>query len=200
MMWMMELCLCPQSGPGNVSCSESLLRGDRLMVVNQLNTSLEELWTNSACDSKSSNWKWFSERHTYVFLRFCLCLFVWPSDSHTFDHRGQSAGSRSFERAVGTPDGAEVTHTHTHVTLIGLTLSTNHSSLWLSKIFEIVCQWFIFIADCSRKYRFHLEVRCLVYKMSDKSENNVELYMPNAQRCFPKALLFVPIANIFSSL
>ncbi|XP_030262193.1 osteopetrosis-associated transmembrane protein 1 [Sparus aurata] len=40
-----------ESGPGNVSCSESLLRGDRLMVVNQLNTSLEELWTSSACDN-----------------------------------------------------------------------------------------------------------------------------------------------------
>ncbi|XP_073348905.1 osteopetrosis-associated transmembrane protein 1 [Pagrus major] len=40
-----------ETGPGNVSCGESLLRGDRLMVVNQLYINLKELWDNSNCDN-----------------------------------------------------------------------------------------------------------------------------------------------------
>lgn len=141
---MMELCLCPQSGPGNVSCSESLLRGDRLMVVNQLNTSLEELWTNSACDSKSSNWKWFSERDTfcmYCWDSVCALLFDLLTPTHlTTEVRVQGQARATFIRAGSGHAGRCRGHTHTHVTLIlnGLTLSTNHSSLGLSKIVEIV--------------------------------------------------------------
>ncbi|XP_068198814.1 osteopetrosis-associated transmembrane protein 1 [Antennarius striatus] len=36
-------------GPGNESCSDSLLRSDRLMLVEVLFSNLEELWSKSAC-------------------------------------------------------------------------------------------------------------------------------------------------------
>ncbi|XP_019952983.1 osteopetrosis-associated transmembrane protein 1 [Paralichthys olivaceus] len=38
-----------QMGPGNVSCSESLLRSDRLMLVYLLYSNLEDLWGISNC-------------------------------------------------------------------------------------------------------------------------------------------------------
>ncbi|KAM9840041.1 osteopetrosis-associated transmembrane protein 1 isoform 2-T2 [Aulostomus maculatus] len=38
-------------GPSNESCRDSLLRSDRLMLLHVLNTTLDELWTNSACDN-----------------------------------------------------------------------------------------------------------------------------------------------------
>ncbi|KAM3602453.1 uncharacterized protein V6R79_004457 [Siganus canaliculatus] len=40
-----------QMGPGNVSCRDSLLRSDRLMLVFLLYTNLENLWKLSACDN-----------------------------------------------------------------------------------------------------------------------------------------------------
>uniref|UniRef100_A0A3Q1ET04 Osteoclastogenesis associated transmembrane protein 1 n=1 Tax=Acanthochromis polyacanthus TaxID=80966 RepID=A0A3Q1ET04_9TELE len=39
-----------QMGPGNVSCRDSLLRSDRLMLVYQLYSNLEDLWEKSNCD------------------------------------------------------------------------------------------------------------------------------------------------------
>ncbi|XP_072218266.1 osteopetrosis-associated transmembrane protein 1 isoform X2 [Leuresthes tenuis] len=36
-------------GPGNVSCRDSLLRSDRLMLVFQLYSNLNDLWQQSAC-------------------------------------------------------------------------------------------------------------------------------------------------------
>uniref|UniRef100_A0A4W5REC0 Osteoclastogenesis associated transmembrane protein 1 n=1 Tax=Hucho hucho TaxID=62062 RepID=A0A4W5REC0_9TELE len=41
------LCVCIQMGPGNVSCRDSLLRSDRLMLYNNL----EDIWTGSECKS-----------------------------------------------------------------------------------------------------------------------------------------------------
>ncbi|XP_008297462.1 osteopetrosis-associated transmembrane protein 1 [Stegastes partitus] len=38
-----------QMGPGNVSCRDSLLRSDRLMLVFQLYSNLDDLWTRSLC-------------------------------------------------------------------------------------------------------------------------------------------------------
>ncbi|KAM4522122.1 osteopetrosis-associated transmembrane protein 1 [Odontesthes bonariensis] len=38
-----------QMGPGNVSCRDSLLRSDRLMLVYQLYNNLEDLWQQSNC-------------------------------------------------------------------------------------------------------------------------------------------------------
>ncbi|XP_072218265.1 osteopetrosis-associated transmembrane protein 1 isoform X1 [Leuresthes tenuis] len=38
-----------QMGPGNVSCRDSLLRSDRLMLVFQLYSNLNDLWQQSAC-------------------------------------------------------------------------------------------------------------------------------------------------------
>lgn len=38
-------------GPGNVSCKDSLLRSDRLMVVYLLFSNLEDLWFKSNCDN-----------------------------------------------------------------------------------------------------------------------------------------------------
>ncbi|XP_013865460.1 osteopetrosis-associated transmembrane protein 1 [Austrofundulus limnaeus] len=40
-----------QMGPGNVSCRDSLLRSDRLMLVYQLFSSLQHIWEHSACSS-----------------------------------------------------------------------------------------------------------------------------------------------------
>ncbi|XP_061742488.1 osteopetrosis-associated transmembrane protein 1 isoform X2 [Nerophis ophidion] len=37
-------------GPGNESCRDSLLRGDRLMLVYLLFNNLKDLWSKSACD------------------------------------------------------------------------------------------------------------------------------------------------------
>ncbi|XP_044025668.1 osteopetrosis-associated transmembrane protein 1 [Siniperca chuatsi] len=37
-------------GPGNVSCRDSLLRSDRLMLVYQLYSNLKDLWRKSDCD------------------------------------------------------------------------------------------------------------------------------------------------------
>ncbi|XP_062323850.1 osteopetrosis-associated transmembrane protein 1 isoform X4 [Osmerus eperlanus] len=37
-------------GPGNVSCRDSLLRSDRLMLIYLLYDNLEEIWTTSGCD------------------------------------------------------------------------------------------------------------------------------------------------------
>ncbi|XP_062323849.1 osteopetrosis-associated transmembrane protein 1 isoform X3 [Osmerus eperlanus] len=39
-----------QMGPGNVSCRDSLLRSDRLMLIYLLYDNLEEIWTTSGCD------------------------------------------------------------------------------------------------------------------------------------------------------
>lgn len=39
-----------QMGPGNVSCSYSLLHSDRLMLVYLLYSNLEDIWTKSDCD------------------------------------------------------------------------------------------------------------------------------------------------------
>ncbi|XP_061742486.1 osteopetrosis-associated transmembrane protein 1 isoform X1 [Nerophis ophidion] len=39
-----------QMGPGNESCRDSLLRGDRLMLVYLLFNNLKDLWSKSACD------------------------------------------------------------------------------------------------------------------------------------------------------
>uniref|UniRef100_A0A3Q3LBW0 Osteoclastogenesis associated transmembrane protein 1 n=2 Tax=Mastacembelus armatus TaxID=205130 RepID=A0A3Q3LBW0_9TELE len=39
-----------QMGPGNVSCRDSLLRSDRVMVVYQLYSNLEDLWSKSDCN------------------------------------------------------------------------------------------------------------------------------------------------------
>uniref|UniRef100_A0A3Q3X3K7 Uncharacterized protein n=1 Tax=Mola mola TaxID=94237 RepID=A0A3Q3X3K7_MOLML len=39
-----------QMGPGNVSCKDSLLRSDRLMLVYVLYSNLEDLWSRSDCD------------------------------------------------------------------------------------------------------------------------------------------------------
>lgn len=39
-----------QMGPGNVSCSRSLLRSDRLMVVYVLYSNMKDLWANANCD------------------------------------------------------------------------------------------------------------------------------------------------------
>lgn len=44
-----------QVGPGNVSCKDSLLRSDRLMVVYLLYSSLEDLWGKSNCDNCITN-------------------------------------------------------------------------------------------------------------------------------------------------
>lgn len=46
--------VCLQMGPGNVSCKDSLLRSDRLMLVYVLYNNLEDLWKKSDCESKSS--------------------------------------------------------------------------------------------------------------------------------------------------
>ncbi|XP_074471461.1 osteopetrosis-associated transmembrane protein 1 [Sebastes fasciatus] len=40
-----------QMGPGNVSCRDSLLRSDRLMLVYLLYVNLEGIWKKSACDN-----------------------------------------------------------------------------------------------------------------------------------------------------
>ncbi|XP_024257141.1 osteopetrosis-associated transmembrane protein 1 isoform X2 [Oncorhynchus tshawytscha] len=40
-----------QMGPGNVSCRDSLLRSDRLMLVFLLYNNLEDIWTGSECNS-----------------------------------------------------------------------------------------------------------------------------------------------------
>ncbi|CAK6961864.1 osteopetrosis-associated transmembrane protein 1 [Scomber scombrus] len=40
-----------QMGPGNVSCRDSLLRSDRLMLVFQLYSNLEDLWSRSNCNN-----------------------------------------------------------------------------------------------------------------------------------------------------
>lgn len=40
-----------QVGPGNVSCKDSLLRSDRLMLVYQLYSNLKDLWDKSNCDN-----------------------------------------------------------------------------------------------------------------------------------------------------
>lgn len=48
------VCVCLQMGPGNVSCKDSLLRSDRLMLVYVLYSNLEDLWSRSDCDSKTS--------------------------------------------------------------------------------------------------------------------------------------------------
>ncbi|CAB1343248.1 unnamed protein product [Coregonus sp. 'balchen'] len=40
-----------QMGPGNVSCRDSLLRSDRLMLVFLLYNNLEDIWTSSECNS-----------------------------------------------------------------------------------------------------------------------------------------------------
>lgn len=37
-------------GPGNVSCRDSLLRSDRLMLVYLLYSNLEDIWSQSACE------------------------------------------------------------------------------------------------------------------------------------------------------
>lgn len=47
--------LSPQMGPGNVTCRDSLLRSDRLMLVYQLYSNLESLWEDSNCARKSSS-------------------------------------------------------------------------------------------------------------------------------------------------
>ncbi|KAF0023602.1 hypothetical protein F2P81_024232 [Scophthalmus maximus] len=41
-----------QMGPGNVSCRDSLLRSDRLMLVFLLYSNLKGLWDKSGCDPK----------------------------------------------------------------------------------------------------------------------------------------------------
>ncbi|KAF1376683.1 hypothetical protein PFLUV_G00214030 [Perca fluviatilis] len=40
-----------QMGPGNVSCRDSLLRSDHLMLVYLLYSNMEDIWTKSACDN-----------------------------------------------------------------------------------------------------------------------------------------------------
>ncbi|KAM3861075.1 osteopetrosis-associated transmembrane protein 1 [Diretmus argenteus] len=40
-----------QVGPGNVSCRDSLLRSDRLMVVYLLHSNLNDIWTESGCEN-----------------------------------------------------------------------------------------------------------------------------------------------------
>ncbi|KAF7646354.1 hypothetical protein LDENG_00188950 [Lucifuga dentata] len=40
-----------QTGPDNVSCRDSLLRSDRLMLVYQLYTNLDVIWTSSECNN-----------------------------------------------------------------------------------------------------------------------------------------------------
>lgn len=40
-----------QMGPGNVSCRDSLLRSDRLMLVYLLYSNLEDVWERSNCDN-----------------------------------------------------------------------------------------------------------------------------------------------------
>uniref|UniRef100_A0A8C5GVZ0 Osteoclastogenesis associated transmembrane protein 1 n=1 Tax=Gouania willdenowi TaxID=441366 RepID=A0A8C5GVZ0_GOUWI len=44
-----------QVGPGNESCRDSLLSSDRLMVVYQLYSNLQDLWTSSNCESNLTN-------------------------------------------------------------------------------------------------------------------------------------------------
>ncbi|XP_076613250.1 osteopetrosis-associated transmembrane protein 1 [Chaetodon auriga] len=39
-----------QMGPGNISCKDSLLRSDRLMLVYLLYSNLEDIWSRSDCD------------------------------------------------------------------------------------------------------------------------------------------------------
>lgn len=50
-----QMPLSPQMGPGNVTCRDSLLRSDRLMLVYQLYSNLESLWEDSNCARKSSS-------------------------------------------------------------------------------------------------------------------------------------------------
>ncbi|XP_034756425.1 osteopetrosis-associated transmembrane protein 1 [Etheostoma cragini] len=40
-----------QMGPGNVSCRDSLLRSDHLMLVYLLYSNMEDIWKKSACDN-----------------------------------------------------------------------------------------------------------------------------------------------------
>lgn len=71
-LWLKRCCVivCPQTGPGNESCKESLLHGDRLMVVDVLYNNLQDLWGESNCQSKSSQvYVWF------LFLGVYLCYF-----------------------------------------------------------------------------------------------------------------------------
>ncbi|KAG7245750.1 hypothetical protein CRUP_028810 [Coryphaenoides rupestris] len=42
-----------QMGPGNLSCRDTLLRSDRLMLIFMLYGNLRAIWTKAACDSKS---------------------------------------------------------------------------------------------------------------------------------------------------
>lgn len=46
-------CVCLQANSGNVSCRDSLLRSDRLMLINSLFINLKDLWTKADCESKS---------------------------------------------------------------------------------------------------------------------------------------------------
>lgn len=69
--------MCLQMGPNNVSCKESLLRSDRLVLVYLLYSNLEDIWSKSDCDSKSSpGILRVSELDIFELLGFYLCEFV----------------------------------------------------------------------------------------------------------------------------
>lgn len=69
--------VCLQVGPSNVSCKESLLRSDRLMLVYLLYSNQEDIWRKSDCDSKySPGILRVSELDIFELLGFYLCELV----------------------------------------------------------------------------------------------------------------------------
>ncbi|XP_035534725.1 osteopetrosis-associated transmembrane protein 1 [Morone saxatilis] len=57
-----------QEGPGNVSCRDSLLRSDRLMLVYLMYSNLMGIWTKSACDNCITNGGQSLNNDTLFFL------------------------------------------------------------------------------------------------------------------------------------
>lgn len=59
-------------GPSNESCKDVLLNSDRLMLINLLNNSIEDIWTLSNCDRKNP-----VVAHI-PFLHYCVGPIGWP--------------------------------------------------------------------------------------------------------------------------